>query len=406
MTWQDTSKTKNESDDSTICVDPENAKPIFSLDRDSQDTYRGTLQNWPPHSFDNDPITGEIRGYWTGHCYSQAGESIISALGLTQLKLEVSPDDNSLLTGFAVTFSGRLDLYGRRRSIETEGESTGYEQIDVVMWFEDGYSVRLVGKLNQLPEESLGGSWATFTEKEEAKEMYDKYPFDEGPSAAGVGEDGDGPNKEEYQEQVNGETDASQQEDPDTVDPKMHTDVVVPGEGETNPLAETGSGTKPTPLNDEDTETQVAGSNEDGAVALAPVEATKPDAVDEDDAPTIRFFVFRRTPVEVCKFRDLLYEDDKKARARWNFLRESVLHVVRCRLWSWKHIKSWGENRRKFLDFYRRNWLLATCNFMTPNPLTPEERSIWYDLKWELPPSNIRLCVEVLSWSLYRLPFQ
>ncbi len=116
-------------------------------------------------------------------------------------------------------------------------------------------------------------------------------------------------------------------------------------------------------------------------------------------------FVFRRTPVEVAGFRHILNEGENKAKARWTFLRESVLHLIRRRLWSWSYFKTWSAERSKCLDFHKRNGLRSTRNFVTLNPLTQSEKEEWNNLKYRLPPSNIRLCIESLNWSLSRLPY-
>lgn len=118
----------------------------------------------------------------------------------------------------------------------------------------------------------------------------------------------------------------------------------------------------------------------------------------------IKAFIFRRTPVEVWGFRHILYEDENKAKARWKFLREAVLHLVRRHLWSRRYFQAWSADRRAFLDYYRRHWLRRR-RFTIHNPLTREEKDNWRVLELRVPPAMIRLCVESMVWSLRRLPF-
>ncbi|KXN81069.1 hypothetical protein AN958_06142 [Leucoagaricus sp. SymC.cos] len=507
LSWQDTSKTKNESDEATMCDDPENAKPIFHLDHESTDNYRGVWQNWPAHSFEtDDPQTGNIYGFWTGAFLSIKGKSVISVLGLTQLCLELDPDDNSLLKGFAVTFSGRLELCGRRRTVDATDESAAFEQIDVLMWFDDGYTVRFCGKFD-IGDESLSGDWSTFNEKEDAKTVYDENPFRVSPPAredeGGQAQQGDVGSQELSggagspggdEDEKEGGISLPETDRKDEVDSTSEVQAVThdvddraskPGTegiandaraektgesvdeeegGDASPVDDTTddipiietfkgdvgsqelSGGAGSPGGDEDekeggislpetdrkdevdstSEVQAVTHDVDDRASKPGTEGIANDAraektgesvdgeqggdtspVDDttDDIPIIETFIFRRTPVEIFHFRDLLREEENQAKARWNFLRESVLHLVRRRLWSWKHIKAWGDDRRKFFDFYKRSWLLNTCNFVTPNPVTSEENLAWRDLKYRLPPGLIRLCVEALNWSLYRLPF-
>ncbi|KAF9447894.1 hypothetical protein P691DRAFT_705890 [Macrolepiota fuliginosa MF-IS2] len=414
MGWEDTSKTKNESDETKITEDPDNAKPIFSFDPVSQNNYRGAWQDWPSHSFDTDPYAGVLEGFWTGHFWSTQGQSTLCALGLTQMKIEVDPEDNNLLKGYAVTYSGKLEVYGRRRWFKDSDEE--FEEFDIVMSFEDGYSVRLIGKLIEADEEAVGG-WATFFEKDDANLAYNSYPFgDAAPTEGGAesveGSAGDG--RREEGGSIGGEGEGEEQ---DATEWLQETDGVELGEEDNPKLAvdqnpddavshieaeadtqNEGIGDRPAP----ETETEGDEPNEEGAVAS---EGGDGEAPADEEEPTVRSFVLRRTPVEVAGFRHILYEDDNKAKARWNFLREAVLHLVRRRLWSWSQFKAWNADRRAFLDYYKRNWLVSTCNFMTPNALTLADKQAWYDLKYRLPPAHVRLCVETLIWSLYRLPF-
>lgn len=114
-------------------------------------------------------------------------------------------------------------------------------------------------------------------------------------------------------------------------------------------------------------------------------------------------FVFRRTPVEVHRFRHILDQHESKVKARWYFLREAILCLIRSRLRSWSHIKAWGADRRAFLDYYRRD-LLCQYEFVIHSPLNPVEGKQWYNLKSHLPPMFIQPCVEMSLWSLDRLP--
>ncbi|KAF9443206.1 hypothetical protein P691DRAFT_779013 [Macrolepiota fuliginosa MF-IS2] len=106
MSWEDTSKTKNESGKSKFIKDPENAKPIFSLGPVSQNNYHGVWQDWPSHSFDTDPHTGILEGFWVGHFWSMRGRSAHCTFGLTQMKIEADPEDRNLLKGYAVMWGG------------------------------------------------------------------------------------------------------------------------------------------------------------------------------------------------------------------------------------------------------------------------------------------------------------
>jgi hypothetical protein len=365
-----------------------------------------------------------------------------------QLKIDVDKDDpeGKKLTGYAVTFSGRLEVFGRRRQLATqesesgdnsagvgavvngegsagadraegggEGGSSkepsvigvgGYEEIDIVMFFNDGYSVRLVGRMNR-EDESVVGDWATFSNLEDAKKAFDEQPFGDDPSEGEQGaglregrESGEEVGEENGDRESHRENDV-EEESKESIEGVTETEMVITMGGVQEktevPTEEKDSGDETKEIIT-DGEEELDSEEREGEAKAAQEES-------EDDAPVSNAFEFRRTPAEVYRFRDLLSKDENQAKSRWNFLRESMLFLVRRRLWSWKNIKAWGQDRQRFLDYYKRNWLLAICNYVTPNPLSPEERAVWDSFKCGLPPSNVRLCVDVLSWSLDRLPF-
>ncbi|KXN91180.1 hypothetical protein AN958_02747 [Leucoagaricus sp. SymC.cos] len=398
LSWQDTSKTKNESDKTTMCDNPENAKPIFHPGHESTDNYRGVWQNWPTHSFEtDDPRTGRICGFWTGSFLSIKGQSVNPVLGLMQLCLKLGPDDYSLLKGFAVTLSGRFQLRGRRRTVEATDEGAAFEQIDVLMWFDDGFTVRFCGKF-EADDESLSGDWATFYQKEDAKALYDKYPFCVSPPAR---EDEGG---EAQQDNVGSREVSGDAGSPGGDEDKKKSRISSP---ETNPKDEVDLTSEVQAVTD-DVDDQPSKLDTEGIANDAgekktgePVDGEEggdASPVDDtiDDTGT---FIFRRTPVEIFHFRNLLDKEENQAKARWNFLRESVLHLVRRRLWSWKYIKAWGDDRRRIFDIYKRFSLFNMRYFVIPNPVTPEERLAWHDLKYRLPPGLNRLCIEAGDFS-------
>ncbi|KAF9447847.1 hypothetical protein P691DRAFT_775829, partial [Macrolepiota fuliginosa MF-IS2] len=328
--WQDTSKTQSEPAEAKIAEDPETAKPIFSFDPDSQNDYHGTWQNWPSHSFDTNPYTGALAGFWTGCLQLARRRRSTTSTGI-QMYIEVDPEDNTLLKGYAVAWLGKFELYGRRRWLKDLGSEV--EELDIVITSRRDF-FRLLGRFTRENEELIG-ELSTFPAKEDVKAAYDAHPF------------GDS--------------------------------ILVDGEGDREGAGGEGK-------------TVTGGGN--GAVP----------ANDHLEAPTTKF-VFRRTPAEVAGFQHILDEGDNKAKARWNFLREAVLLLVRRNLWSWSYFKAWGADRHAFLDYYKRNWLRSTGNFMISNALTRTDRKAWRVLQYRLPPAHIRLCLETLVWSLYRLPF-
>lgn len=428
MFWEDTSKTKNESSDTDSSIDtvlsPEvsakNAKPIFTAARASGckgwATYAPFFTMVPPpikpSVVTSDDITAnttmtanavcinEIFGFWCGQFRLAQGKSS-TPLSLTQLNIELDEKepDGTKLKGYAVTFSGTSALSGRRRwgKVDAYGEGggkgiterrSGVEEIDILMYFDDGYSVRLIGKMVK-EDDTLVGRWTGFSTKENAEKAYDGFPFgDDLSPMASEGEEGsDG-------------TGGRKSDEGDRREEAEKIEEETSGENGVGKVAQ-GSGEEETDVPGEENAPGV-----DAKEGYAEAEGGTKPAKEEDhvDAPCVRTFAFHRTPAEIYQFRDLLFESEEKAKARWKFLRESVLFLVRRHLWSWRNIKVWGENRRKFLDFHKRSWL-ERCNFKTPNPLTSEDKSAWSRLKYSLPPSYIWLCVEALRWSLSRLPF-
>lgn len=338
-----------------------------------------------------------------------------------QLKIEVDPEDSSLLRGFAVTYSNQFQVYGRRRrSKDADGD---FEEFDIVIsrdgWlFKEWDAARLVGRF--IEDAVLVGSWENFSFKWAAREEYDAHPFDFHPQTGvreGVklegGVEGEGKNagtKEEPNKSQEEEVEIVEQEQQtdEEVTPEMTKDSMdqaedkgaaerqiqrsaAEGEPESN-----GTGAMSGEETVKSTTTSAEEEKEEGEG-----EGEGEGEEEEEEEGTFRF---RCIPVETYRFRHILDGDQNKAKARWHFLRETVLHLVRVRLWSWNHLKTWGVDRRAFLDCYRRDWLHQR-RFAIHNPLTEEELGAWQTLKYRLPPGMISLCVGSLAWSLRKLPF-
>ncbi|KAF5346696.1 hypothetical protein D9756_010366 [Leucocoprinus leucothites] len=173
MRWEDTSTTKNESTESTIIESPESAKPLFSSESPGRIDALQELVEWPRHSFDTNPCTGRMDGFWTGHIWIAKGDTPAPSLrfGLTQLKLIFDPENEQALRGHFITYLAKREVQGRLRMVD------GVEEFDVLL---PSYSVaqtfRLVGKF-VAESETLEGSWLAFKRKDEAKKSYDEHPF-------------------------------------------------------------------------------------------------------------------------------------------------------------------------------------------------------------------------------------
>lgn len=235
---------------------------MFSFDPNSRDNYCGEWKNWPPHSFDTNPYTGEVGGFWSGHLWSQQGGKSTYMYGLMHLKLEVNPEDSNVLKGFAVTFYGNWDVYGRRRLPKNRDKES--EQLDLVVYSEDGPWLRLLGRLHTV-DETLVGRWTTFEKELDAKAAYDADPF------------GDIANGDKQPDQ---EVQHMQQEAGDAANDMVGTeDGKIEGELDGDRL-----------------------------------EVRKIGKVKADENEPTWSFVFRRSPVEVDQFRDLLNGDENKDR--------------------------------------------------------------------------------------------
>ncbi|KAF9441858.1 hypothetical protein P691DRAFT_682710, partial [Macrolepiota fuliginosa MF-IS2] len=115
-------------------------------------------------------------------------------------------------------------------------------------------------------------------------------------------------------------------------------------------------------------------------------------------------FILRRTPVEVFQFRHILEEGSgDKVKARWHFLRQAILHLIRSRRWSRSYFAVWNTDRRKFLDNYKRDWLSGSKGLAIHNPLTQEEKEEFLNLRSRVPPTIAYLWESSLRWSLNRL---
>ncbi|KAF5348141.1 hypothetical protein D9756_010783 [Leucocoprinus leucothites] len=173
MSWEDTSTTKNEATESAIIESPESAKPLFSSESPGQINALQELVEWPRHSFDTDPYTGRMDGFWTGHLWITKGDTPAPFLlfGLAQLKLIFDPENEQALRGHFITYLAKQEVQGRRRMVD------GVEEFDVLLPFDiDVLSIRLVGKF-VTESETLEGGWLMFVRKDEAKKGYDEHPF-------------------------------------------------------------------------------------------------------------------------------------------------------------------------------------------------------------------------------------
>jgi hypothetical protein len=174
VTWEDTSKTRNEDEQASIIEHPENAKPLFSSESGGKVGASEEWRNWPLHSFDTDPMTGGMDGLWAGHLWTYKDKDTKPklSLGLMQLRLEFDSSDSLILKGTALSYFVREQVSGRRRKLDD-----GVEEFDVLMTLEmELYSHRLVGRYIEA-DETLVGSYLVYVKKEDGKKAYDDHPF-------------------------------------------------------------------------------------------------------------------------------------------------------------------------------------------------------------------------------------
>jgi len=455
ISWQDTSPTKDESEVNVFAKKPEEAKPIFSFNPESTNNYQGVWNGWPSHSFDVDPCLAVLNGAWAGNCYSEykvndVRVELVSLFSVIQLKIEVDEQDEHALTGVGVSYSGRLEVYGRRRqsvdgeikvrggteeeddkeSLEEEAGGDGEEkveeparksnkdeEIDLVLSFSDGYTIRLIGKF-VVTREELTGTWVIYNNAELAKEDYEATPYgqplieekevqdklheherietNEADKEKGV--------EVEEQEEIE-EREESESKPGEDVAVSDQADVVAEDVGvETENLNSTETeDTKKAEIIDDDNPRMTTDADV-FPIVKAETEGMATEVEVEEKREFIRTFIFTRCPAEVCHYHDV-FSAENKARARWAFAKKAVLRLVRIHGYSWSEFKSWGQQRRTFLDYYKRDWMTSTCQFAISNTLTAEDKEDYDRLEHDVPPANIRLCVETLRWSLYRLPF-
>ncbi|KAJ3573153.1 hypothetical protein NP233_g2617 [Leucocoprinus birnbaumii] len=304
MSWEDTSLSKNEVSEDELCEAPDTTEPIFSSEAPVEIGVSKQLLQWPHHSFDADPFSDSMDGFWAGHLWVSRASSPTPSLlfGLTQLKIIFDPADEGALQGHAITYADSYEGHGRRRIVG------GAREFDLLLrqTKRGGSSIRLVGRFAE-KSETLEGNW-TFIRKEQAEKDFSHDPFCL----------------------------------------HHHHDNLSPPPQETK----------------------------------SPGSSTGAD-VTQIEAPRVRKFIFRRTPVEVAGFHPLPHEGlGNDAKSRWSFLRQAILHLVQSRLWFSGKILSQCHDRGVFLDLFTRK-RLRLIGFSIPNPLGPDDRYMQpYAFSW------------------------
>ncbi|KAF9445936.1 hypothetical protein P691DRAFT_777225 [Macrolepiota fuliginosa MF-IS2] len=410
--WSDTSRNENRPQNAELAQDVPGARPLFAQNPEAQDNYHAEWQGWPPHSFDTNNCSGAIDGFWTGQIFARRGNKPVFGSGLMQLKIEIDPEDHKLLKGVAVSHFGKLEIYGRRRWVGDTGSA--FEQFDIIMMFvPPSTAMRLIGRfvkgLGALEE--LVGELTMLPNPGYARHIYDTHPFGVNPTfverVERRGSDDEGQAGRTSDDE--GEDIPGREGDPKDMDhPDSDADNNVMSKGEATPHAEAedipNAEAEDTPNAEaEDTPNAEADPEPAGNGPLRNTVTTEAGSDDEErlDAG----FVLRRAPVEVFRFRHILYKaSESKAKSRWEFLREVVLHIIQSRRWSWRYFKAWSADRRAFLDYAKRD-RLTWLGFVIQNPLTPEDLAAWWDLRNRVSPAPINLCNEASKWSIDRLSF-
>ena len=109
-----------------------------------------------------------------------------------------------------------------------------------------------------------------------------------------------------------------------------------------------------------------------------------------------------RSPAFAYQFRYTKEEFKKSpARARWAFAGAVVLYQVRQKLWSWAYFKKRADNRKRFLELYRRREL-TNLWYRPSDGLTREERAELTVIETSLSPADAR-CYRSLAQSALKM---
>ncbi|KAJ3573154.1 hypothetical protein NP233_g2616 [Leucocoprinus birnbaumii] len=175
MTQGDASFAEKEDRERSITEVPEMPRPLLPLEdsSDGKDSME-YLTGWPHHSFDADPFTGQMLGFWTGHLWTrdEGDNSPVLHCGLTQLKVDFNAEDDQLVEGYAVNFLAKYVARGRRRTVD------GIVEFDIILSSESDSqpSARLIGTFIA-ENETLVGSSLLFAAPDKVQKGHDEHPF-------------------------------------------------------------------------------------------------------------------------------------------------------------------------------------------------------------------------------------